>query len=125
MRYVDLMKNIRQLDVLRGVAILAVYLFHLYGWTFGRDKLPWLGLWRDYSKVPSQEYLVFCAYSFGYLGVTLFFVLSGFCIHLSFLNYEKQLVERGEAFRMDVVFDEAAQGLSHRFEPELPLLLRL
>ena len=32
-------------------------------------------------------------------------------------------VERGEAFHMDVVFDEAAQGRAHRFEPELPLSL--
>ena len=34
-------------------------------------------------------------------------------------------VERSEAFHMEVVFDDAAQGLAHRFEPELPLSVRL
>ena len=33
-------------------------------------------------------------------------------------------VSQGEAFHMEVVFDEPAQGTTHRFEPELPLSLR-
>ena len=68
------------IDALRGCAALAVLLFHArlllwvgmraeyahYGWSLNPDA--WLG----YLSAPL---------SFGGLGVTLFFVLSGYCIH--------------------------------------------
>lgn len=88
-----------QLDAIRGFAILAVFIFHIYGATFGMDKLPFLGNFRDYSKAPDLAFLIFWPYQYGTLGVTLFFVLSGFCIHLSFLKYVNSLEDRGLDFQ--------------------------
>jgi peptidoglycan/LPS O-acetylase OafA/YrhL len=52
------------LDALRGFAILSVFLFHCFVHSFGR-VLPGNLL------------------SYGWIGVPVFFVISGFCIHLS------------------------------------------
>jgi peptidoglycan/LPS O-acetylase OafA/YrhL len=61
-----------RIDQLRGFAALAVVVCHLAVSAYdgapnlGGEPWPWLGL----------------ALRFGYLGVPLFFVISGFCIHL-------------------------------------------
>ncbi len=56
--------------MLRGLAALAVVAGHaFYMWRPGPDA--WLG-WRVLDRVIAQ----------GYLGVPLFFVISGFCIHM-------------------------------------------
>jgi len=57
------------LDVLRGIAILSVFFFHGLKWS--RPATPFLG--------PHVDQLATAA-SFGWLGVNLFFVLSGFLI---------------------------------------------
>ena len=69
------------LDGIRGIAILWVFFFHCLGATFGFDKLPWHGLFRDFD-VPNS-FLLLLPFSYGYAGVAIFFVVSGFCIHLS------------------------------------------
>lgn len=61
------------IDVLRGIAALAVLLFHatdLSGYVGRDDPANWAGR------------LLSVALSFGFTGVYLFFVVSGFCIHL-------------------------------------------
>jgi len=75
-------KHVEFLDHFRGVAIIAVLLFHTLGTVYGYDALPWRGWFRDFS-VP-VSFLCFLPLSFGQAGVAIFFVVSGFCIHMSF-----------------------------------------
>ena len=63
-----LRKHMPELDVLRGVAILVVVLYH---------GLYWAGAQAPHG---SFAYFVIQASVFGWLGVNLFFVLSGFLI---------------------------------------------
>ena len=78
--------HIGRLDVLRGVAILAVFLFHTYGAAFSADNLPWNGLWRNLTAAPGKSFYLLYPLSYGWAGVSLFFVISGFVIHLSTLR---------------------------------------
>src|SRR5690348_9263470 len=63
-----------RVDQLRGLAALAVVVCHLSVSAYpdapnvGGEPWPWLGV----------------LLGFGYLGVPLFFVISGFCIHLPY-----------------------------------------
>ncbi len=72
------------LDVLRGVAIGAVFLFHSLGAAYGKFHLPWRGLLPNFSNAGSLVFL--SPLSFGFTGVAIFFVISGFCIHLSYIS---------------------------------------
>ncbi len=67
------LSRLRSVDALRGAAALGVVLYHTVGPNaqFGPRVLRWLA-------TP-----VLPAIRFGYVGVFLFFVISGFCIHLS------------------------------------------
>lgn len=58
------------LDGLRGVAILLVVLFH----TFARrvQEMPWVSIYHEFP-----------IFKLGYLGVQLFFLISGFVIYMS------------------------------------------
>jgi peptidoglycan/LPS O-acetylase OafA/YrhL len=64
---------LHQLESLRGVAILLVFLFHVYGITFG--------------KVEQQPSWLLSFVTGGNTGVTLFFVLSGFLLSLPWLEH--------------------------------------
>ena len=75
-----------RLDVLRGLAIFAVFAYHFLGTSYGMDHLPWRGQWADWSAAPDKLFLWLFPVTFGWIGVALFFVLSGFCIHWSFLR---------------------------------------
>lgn len=78
-------KHIELIDYFRGIAIIAVLLFHTMGNVFGYDALPWNGSFRDFSV--SGSFLCFFPITFaGQAGVPIFFVVSGFCIHISFKN---------------------------------------
>jgi len=74
-------KHIAFLDPIRGVAILSVFLFHAFGATFHALALDWNGTLRDWNVSPS--FLGLLPVIFGWMGVAIFFVVSGFCIHLS------------------------------------------
>src|SRR3954452_16313464 len=68
-RSVLLRREMPGLDVLRGIAILSVFCFHGLKW-----HLPAGAIGAPYVRHVAQ------AVSFGWLGVNLFFVLSGFLI---------------------------------------------
>lgn len=66
-------RRLRGIDALRGVAALGVVLYHAVDQN--RTAVP-----DNLLEYPVR--LVQFASSFGYIGVFLFFVISGFCIHL-------------------------------------------
>jgi peptidoglycan/LPS O-acetylase OafA/YrhL len=74
--------HIRFLDHIRGVAILCVFFFHCLDATFGFDDLKWQGWFRNFD-VPAA-FLALLPAALGQVGVPIFFVVSGFCIHLSY-----------------------------------------
>jgi peptidoglycan/LPS O-acetylase OafA/YrhL len=73
-----------QLDVFRGVAIFMVFLLHSMTPVFGFDRLPWSenGILRSFENLP-LTFLPMSPALLGWAGVAVFFVVSGFCIHLS------------------------------------------
>ena len=66
--------------------MLMVFLLHLYGVSYW-PAIKWSGWFRDFGSAYHKSEIFFYPYTLGHLGVALFFVLSGYCIHLSFLNY--------------------------------------
>lgn len=80
-------KHIELFDYVRAVAIISVLLFHSLASTFGYEDLPWQGWVRSFS-VPAS-FLCLLPFSFGQVGVAIFFVVSGFCIHLSYQQQGK------------------------------------
>lgn len=66
-------KRLRGIDALRGAAALGVVFYHAV--EQGQNVLP-----HNLFQYPIR--VVQFASSFGYIGVFLFFVISGFCIHL-------------------------------------------
>lgn len=63
-------KRIKSIDGLRGLAILLVLAFHTYSrWP---DYIPWVTIHKD-----------FFLFKFGFLGVELFFLISGFVIYMT------------------------------------------
>src|SRR6266550_2516962 len=65
--------RLRSIDALRGIAALGVVFYHAV--EQGDKVLP-----NNPLKYPVK--LLQFGSSFGYIGVFLFFVISGFCIHL-------------------------------------------
>ena len=75
-----------QIDALRGLAVVGVFLFHLYTSAWPKAQLEPLKMWADLRSQPGIAHWIGAPSLFGYAGVPLFFVISGFCIHLSFLQ---------------------------------------
>jgi peptidoglycan/LPS O-acetylase OafA/YrhL len=70
------------IDALRGIAALMVAGYHIWG-HYGIYPFPSIGVVPWTKSAGMFAYLV-SPFRWGYLGVGLFLVLSGFCIHLPF-----------------------------------------
>lgn len=73
--------RLQSIDALRGIAALGVVMYHAVLQT--SNAVP-----ANFFKVPVQA-IQFLS-SFGYIGVFLFFVISGFCIHLQWAKARAQ-----------------------------------
>ncbi len=76
------------IDALRGVAAIAVALFHVWGHD-GGYAFPSIGVVTQSQHITFFTYLV-SPLRWGYLGVSLFLVISGFCIHLPYARKKYQ-----------------------------------
>jgi peptidoglycan/LPS O-acetylase OafA/YrhL len=76
--------HFQRIDLLRGVAILLVFLHHYWLAVVQNEVL------RAAAVPGGPEGALFRLHEFGFLGVKLFFVISGFCIHNSYLNWRKR-----------------------------------
>ena len=76
------------IDALRGIAALMVAGYHIWG-HYGVYPFPSIGVVPQAINPSIFSYLV-SPLRWGYLGVSLFLVLSGFCIHLPFARKRKE-----------------------------------
>lgn len=70
------------IDILRGIAAFSVALYHVWGHD-GSYPWPSIGIVPTTPEPTFFMYLI-SPMRWGYLGVSLFLVLSGFCIHLPY-----------------------------------------
>lgn len=61
-----------------------VFGFHLLAASFGYERLPWEGLFPGTPE--SRSFYLMFPLSYGSAGVAVFFVISGFCIHLNYMR---------------------------------------
>jgi peptidoglycan/LPS O-acetylase OafA/YrhL len=82
-------ERLQSIDALRGIAALGVVLYHIVGVN------PRLDMKNPLARAVESGILKI--FSYGYVGVFLFFVISGFCIHLQHAKAEA----RGRARAID------------------------
>ncbi len=86
------MKNrLDSIDALRGIAALMVAGYHIWG-HYGVYPFPSIGVVPWTHKASLLSFAV-SPLRWGYLGVGLFLVLSGFCIHLPFARKKQEFGE--------------------------------
>jgi peptidoglycan/LPS O-acetylase OafA/YrhL len=78
----ETVRRLEFIDYVRGIAILSVFLFHALSVSYGFSELSWGRLFRSFSAPAS--FITLLPLHLGWIGVPIFFVVSGFCIHVSF-----------------------------------------
>jgi peptidoglycan/LPS O-acetylase OafA/YrhL len=78
-----------KLDAIRGLAILGVFLFHFYVQVFNIGNFNWQFIEAGLQAQQPLALYTFYIFSYGWIGVSIFFVLSGFVNHWSYLNARK------------------------------------
>lgn len=109
-RSVGNQKRLDHLDGLRGCAILAVLLFHSYS------------RWGEIEPFV-QNYLIVQTFSLGWLGVQLFFCISGYVIYMSLQksdNFVEFLVRRYTRLAPAMLMGSLLIYVSAQFIPERP-----
>jgi peptidoglycan/LPS O-acetylase OafA/YrhL len=76
------------IDVLRGIAAFSVALYHIWGHD-GGYAFPSIGVVPQTLNPTFFDYII-SPFRWGYLGVSLFLVLSGFCIHLPYARKKQE-----------------------------------
>lgn len=103
-----------------GVAILVVFAYHSLGALFGRQQLSWHQWFPDFN-VP-RSFLLLLPITLGWAGVALFFVVSGFCIHLSFSKSPQWSLFFDDGFLGFIRFISSPSYFSRSFSP-LPVCI--
>jgi peptidoglycan/LPS O-acetylase OafA/YrhL len=82
--------HIAFLDHIRGFAILFVFVFHCMVGAFGVEQLAWNrdGWFRNFDV--HLAFLLLFPCTLGWTGVSIFFAVSGFCIHLSHMRSKEK-----------------------------------
>jgi len=79
--------HIEKIDILRGIAILSVFLFHCLYILFPNYEIATYNQKGFIDINNTADFLIhFSPFSFGWSGVELFFIISGFLIHYGYLN---------------------------------------
>ncbi|PTY08465.1 hypothetical protein DB347_02465 [Opitutaceae bacterium EW11] len=93
-----------RIDVLRAVAIGLVFLHHYYTTLFSvpEKAAAFVQSWPAWLQRFETPFLL--VPRMGYMGVQLFFVISGFCIHGSYLSWRKRNRENPTSSFLPVFF---------------------
>jgi len=82
--------HLQKIDFLRGIAIILVFIFHSHLALFGGNMAAGYKSNGVLNVSGTRNFILnFSPSAFGWSGVSLFFVISGFLIHLGYLKSER------------------------------------